>query len=519
MRERGRIENSLFNLFSGFGYRLLSIVTAFAVRTVFILTLDSVYLGVNGLYSNVLSMLSLAELGFGSAMVFSMYQPLADKNEEKLNQLVALYKRVYSIIGTVILGLGLALVPFLDHLIKDKPNIDNLTLYYLLFLFNSVSSYWFFAYKISILSADQKTYVLNAYNCVFNIIKTAAQIIILLLFHSFELYLVTQITCTIGQNICASRFVSKHYPYLKTKPERELPKREKSKIFSDVKALMLTKISHIALSGTDNIIISAFVGITHVGLLSNFVMISDAVTSVLCQITGAITGSLGNFFAKETKAEGYSLFKKVDFLNFWLYGFSLVAFIVLLKPLVTIWLGSGYVISDGCIIWLSINFFVAGFMNTLWTFRSTLGLFVQGKYRPLICATINIGLSIILSQFWGMTGVLAATSISRACVNLWYDPWLIHRSGFQRSVKPYYKTYIGRMILLAFIVLLMKLISNIVFYHGITILRFVIMICVTAVLPNAIMILLYHKTDEYRYSNELVSGIFREGKNRFLTKK
>lgn len=517
MKERSRIENSLFNLLSGFGYRALSIFTSFVVRTIFIRSLDSVYLGVNGLYSNIFTMLSLAELGFGSAIVFSMYRPLADKDEVKVSQLMDLYKRIYSIIGTVVLGLGLALVPFLSFLIKDQPDIDHLTLYYLIFLLNTVISYWFFAYKKSLLSADQKTYIINGYDMIFNIVKTIAQIIMLLCFHSFLLYLLSQSLCTIVENVVISLFVNKQYPYLKASPPNELPNEEKNRIFKDANALFLTKIAHVALYGTDNIIISTFIGITHVGLLSNFLMISDAITSVLCQISAAITGSLGNFFAKETNEDGYCLFKKVEFLNFWLYGFSLIALITLLKPFVTIWLGKNYIISDSSIVWLSINFFVAGFMNTIWTFRSTLGLFVRGKYRALFCAAINVGLSIYLGNIWGMAGVLAATSISRACANLWYDPWLIHRDGFHRSVIPFFLSYLKRIALLISITILMQLISHAVFSNGITILRFIVMTCITSIVPNSIMILLYHRTEEYRYFYELIKGILKRGKKKLLT--
>ena len=171
MREKSRLQNSILNFVSGMGYRGLTLVTAFVVRTVFVRCLNAEYLGINGLYSNILSMLSLAELGFGTAMVYSMYQPLADKDSQKLQQLMKLYQKVYTIIGTVILFLGLCLVPFLDLLIKDQPDVEGLTFYYILFLLNSVVSYWFFAYRNALLQADQKSYVVTNYNSIFNLIK------------------------------------------------------------------------------------------------------------------------------------------------------------------------------------------------------------------------------------------------------------------------------------------------------------------------------------------------------------
>lgn len=510
MQENSRIKNSLLNLFSGFAYRILITLTAFVVRTVFIKCLSTEYLGVNGLYSNILSVLSLAELGFGTAMVYSMYQPLAEKDYCRLQQLIQLYRKVYTIIGTVVLILGLSLVPFLDYLIKEKPDINGLTFYYILFLLDSVFSYWFFAYRNSLLQADQKAYIISNYSCIFNLIKSVLQIILLICFHSFTIYLLTQIFCTVGQNICLAIKVKKIYPIFSKEIDEKLPKENTKRIFKDVKALMLSRISHVILNSTDNIIISAFVGINWVALLSNYNMIIEAITGILTQITGAITASLGNFFAKEDRDLGYKLFCRVEFLNYLLYGFSTTAFVVLLNPFVTLWLGEDFILSTGTVVALAINFFVAGFMNTLWTFRSTLGLFTHGQYRPIFVSIINIILSILLSFEWGVTGVLAATAISRACVNLWYDPWLLHRKGFGRTVKSFYVKYFQKILLLVVIVASMIfLVNNVVFRKGVTLLRFSVAVVLTAVIPNLIFFIVFRKTEEFQYFFELIKAMLK----------
>lgn len=514
---KSRIVNSMTNLASGFLYRMAITLSGFVVRSVFIHYLSTDYLGVNGLYSNILSMLSLADLGFGTAMNYCLYKPLAQKDDEKLIQLLDLYQKVYTIVGTVIFGIGICLVPFLDLLIKDAPDIDGLRFYYILYLLNTCMSYWFFAYRNSLISADQKAYIVSNYQTAFTLIKSILQVILLAVFHNFTVYLLTQMGCTIAQNIALAIKAKKMYPVFGKKSKEKLPEDEIRAIFKNVGALSLNRIAHVALNGTDSMIISAFVGIRWVGLLSNYHLVTEAITGILTQITGAMTSSLGNFFAKEVAEDGYRLFKRVTFLNYWLYGFSFVAFATLLNPFVSVWLGKEYALSQAIVFALSINFFVAGIMNTLWTFRSTLGLFSQGKYRPLIVAAINIVLSICLSFFGGVFGVLIATSISRACVNLWYDPWLIHRDGFHCSVKPFFKSYLKKIILLVAIVLLMQLISNIVFSNGVTVLRFIVMTCITAIVPNAIMILLYHRTDEFKYFYELITGVLRKGQRRFST--
>lgn len=514
---KSRMVNSMTNLASGFLYRMAITLSGFVVRSVFIHYLNTDYLGVNGLYSNILSMLSLADLGFGTAMNYCLYKPLAQKDTEKLIQLLDLYKKVYTIVGTVIFGIGICLIPFLDLLMKDAPDVDGLTLYYILYLLNTCMSYWFFAYRNSLISADQKAYIVSNYQTVFTLIKSVLQVILLAVFHNFTVYLLTQMGCTIAQNIALAIKAKKMYPVFGRKSKEKLPEDEIRTIFKNVGALSLNRIAHVALNGTDSMIISAFVGIRWVGLLSNYCLVTEAITGVLTQITGAMTSSLGNFFAEEDSEDGYRLFKRVTFLNYWLYGFSFVAFATLLNPFVTVWLGKEYVLNQTIVFALSANFFVAGIMNTLWTFRSTLGLFSQGKYRPLIVAAINIVLSICLSFFWGVFGVLIATSISRVCVNLWYDPWLIHRDGFHRSVVPFFLSYLKRIVLLISITILMQLISHAVFSNGITILRFIVMTCITSIVPNSIMILLYHRTEEYRYFYELIKGILKRGKKKLLT--
>lgn len=503
MSNEGRLKKTAKNIATGMIYRVFTMLTAFVVRTVFIKCLSNDYLSVNGLYSSILNMLSLAELGFSTAMVYSMYKPLAEKDYRKLSQIMRLYKRAYFIIGSVILLAGLALVPFLDLIIKNKPDIDNLTFYYLLFLLNSVISYWFFAYRSSVLQADQKAYVISNYSSIFNLIKTVAQIIVLLVFKNFTVYLVTQMACTILQNIAISIRAKKDYPIFNNSKE-ELPKEEKKKIFNDVRALMLQKISFKVLNTSDSIIISAFVGFRWVGLLSNFIMIEEAVVAVLSQITTSISASLGNYFAKEDKESGYQMFKRIEFMNFWFYGFCATALVTLANPFVTLWLGDEYTLDKIVIIALFSRFFVEGYISIMSTFRSSLGLFVQGKYLPLVVASLNVALSIGLSYPFGLAGVLFATPISRLLINGWYMPFVIHKYGFDKSVKPFYIKVILRFALLASIVAGMQLLAKFIISTNTTIINFAIMVVLTAIIPNLIFLIVFHKTEEFIYFKDLI---------------
>ena len=510
MGNEGRIKKSAKNMVSGVIFRLISLLTAFIVRTIFIKCLGNAYLSVNGLYSSILSMLSLAELGFSTAMVFSMYKPLADKDYDKLGQLVRLYKRTYTVIGAVVLVLGLLLVPFLDVLIKNKPDLPGLTFYYLLFLGNSVISYWFFAYMSSVLQADQRASVISNYSSIFNLIKTGLQIVVLLLFHNFTIYLLTQMFCTIMQNIVIALRVRKDYPIFENKNASELPKEEKKRIFADVRALMIQKVSFRVLNTSDSLIISAFVGINWVGLLSNYLIVEEAVVAVISQVFSAITASMGNFFAKENKEDGYLLFQRLDFMNYWIYGFSTVALATLLNPFVTLWLGKDFVLDQIIIVGLCARFFVEGFMNLQSSMRSTMGLFTQGKYLPLVVAGLNIALSIGLSYPFGIAGVLFATPLSRCAINVWFTPLVVHKDGFNKDICPYYRTMVIRVALLACIIVLMQFISNIVFSAGITLWNFSAMVAITAVVPNLIFAMLFRKKQEMNYFKSLASMFLKK---------
>ena len=502
--ENSRLKNSALNFASGFLGRVLAILLNFVVRTIFIYCLNEAYLSVNGLYSNILTVLSLAELGFGSAMVYRMYAPVAVKDYQKAAALLQFYKKIYIIIGVVIFFLGLCVIPFMDYIIKDKPDISGLTLYYILFLVNTSISYWFSSYKASVLYANQKEYIKTNVQNTMAILQSGLQIVLLLLFRKYLLYLLIQLAGNIFLNLYVAHLVDKRYPEIQTYQGASLSAEERVQIRKDTEALVLSRFGHVALNGTDNIIISAVVGVLWVGRLSNYTLICDSVTSVLCQITAAITGSLGNFFATEDKRAGYALFKKVEFLNFWLYGFSFIALVTLLDPFVQIWAGERFVLGLPISIAIAINFFVAGYMNTLWVFRSTIGLFKQGKFRPILVAILNIILSIFLGKLWGVFGVLFATFLSRAAISLWYDPLILHRYGFEVSCKPFFARYFRRVLLLTAILIVMLTIRYVVLSSATTVLRFAVMTMFTAIVPNAIFWLAYHRCEEYAYFRSIV---------------
>ena len=503
MKNAGRLKKSAHNFLAGILNRIVSIILSFTIRTVFIIFLSKDYLSVNGLYSGILTMLSFAELGFGTAITYSMYKPLAEKDIGKLRQLMRLYKRVYYTVGAVILILGLSLIPFMDLIIKDKPDIQGLTFYYIVFLLNTVFSYWFFAYRTAVFNADQRSSVVSHYQSLFNIIKTILQILGLVLFRNYTLYLFIQIGCTIGQSVCLSIKAGKEYPIFRSEDKDDLPAEERRRIFKDTKALMLRKISFSILYSSDTIIISSMIGVQWVGLLSNYVMIEDTITGILTRLNHAISASLGNFFATENKDNSYKLFQRVEFLNYWLYSFCSIAMITLINPFIQLWIGEDFLMSFSIVTALAIRFFTAGYMNTMGTFRTTMGLFVHGQFVPVITSVANVLLSIVMGQYLGVAGVLLATSLTRLCMDMWYTPMIIYKHGFKQDVSKFFIDYLFRLLLLITVSIGMILISRAILSEQVTIQRFILLAVLTIMLPNAIFIIMLHKRAEFK---ELVSA-------------
>ena len=276
VKQRSRTENSIINSTMSIITQVLTVILNFAVKTVFIKMLNDEYLGVNGLFTNIITMLSLADLGIGIAIPYSLYKPLAEKDEQKINILMNFYKKIYNIIGMVVLLIGLSLTPFLGLIIKDIPdNVPNLSLIYMLFVIHSASSY-FFVYKKFLIDSDQKGYITSRIIFAFSTILSIIQIILLVITKNYILFLLASIIMVILQNIYISYKANKMYPFIKNKTNDKLSKDDVKDIKKNVSSLFIYKVGTVIMNGTDNIIISKFIGLIIVGFYSNYVLIINS---------------------------------------------------------------------------------------------------------------------------------------------------------------------------------------------------------------------------------------------------
>lgn len=441
---KSRTKNSARNAIVAMIGKIVHMLLSFVCRTIFIQVLGADYLGLNGLFTNILQILSFAQLGIGVAIIYRMYKPVADGDRERIKTLVHFYKRAYSVIGAVIFGLGLALLPFLHFLIKDVPNVnENIYLIYVLFLTDSSISY-FFAHKRSIVSGHQEDYILSLITLFTMVLQNVLQIIFLLTTHNYIAYLLIQIFVTLLQNILIARKADKMYPYIKDKNYQKITKRELKDFMIDVGSLVFYQIGSVLNSGTDNIIISAFIGVAEVGILSNYTLIINSIREIMEYVFNSVTSSIGNLNTIKDRRKKEDVFYQMMYILFIVYGFVSVMVTLLMNKFIMIWLGGDYVMSMSISIVLGFDLYVIGMRYINYTYRNTLGLFKKGAFVPFAVAIANVVLSIILVQHIGVFGVLLATPLTRLILTA-YEPYFIHKNAFGTSPLKYYKKYLYYM--------------------------------------------------------------------------
>lgn len=499
-----RIKNSLKNIYTGLLGQIITLIVTFLTRTIFIKILGNTYLGVSGLFGNILTLFSLAELGVGQAITFSLYKAIANDEKEKICGLMNLYKKVYTYIGTFILVIGMFITPYLHFIIKDINSIPNINIIYVLFVINSASSY-FYVYRSTFIIANQKNYIINKINYIFLIIINFIQVIILLLTKNYLLYLISQIILSIVQNIYISKKCLNLYPFLKDAYKYELDKKEKNSIFKNIKSLMIYKIGTLSLNSTDNIIISSFLSISYVGLYSNYNLIVVSVNGFLSSIFASLTASIGNLVSKENIEKQKFMFDVINFATFWVYGVCSVCLFILMTPFIDLWIGKEFILNTHVIFIIVLNFYLGGLLFAPYTYRQTLGLFLYGKWRPIVSAVLNLIISIILVQYIGLAGVLWGTAITRLLTNIWYDPYTVYKRGFNQSSRRYFIKYIEYLGVTLTCGILSYIICSFININNIY--TFIAKSIICIIITNIIFLLLYFRTEEFKYLFNIIKNI------------
>lgn len=501
-----RIENSLKNIKYSLAGQILSMLAKFLTRMFFVRILSMEYLGLNGLFTNILSILSLAELGLGSAIVYSMYKPLAENDIDLLAGIMKLYKKAYIFIGIIILTFGLSLTPFLEIFIKEIPEIRNLELIYVLFVVNTASSY-FFSYKRSLLIADQKKYIDSIYYNTSILVSNILQILILVLTRNFILYLLVQIIVILIENIMISRRIDYLYSHILKNKDSHLSSEVKISIIKNVKAMFNHKIGSVIVMSTDNLLISRFVGLIQVGLYSNYLLIISALRQAFDILFQSMVASIGNLGATESTEKNEFIFRCLDFLGLWVYGFASIALISLFNPFIDLWLGKGYLFSTDIVIMIVLSFYLWGRRRSVLSFRDALGLFWYDRYKPIIESFINLAVSLILVFSLGIKGIILGTIISTITTSFWVEPYVLYKYGFKLSVKGYFIKYV---LWTAVIFTICIINTTIISLLSDSLAAFMIKILITAIIPNFLIIVIFWRTKEFQYLYKIIAQTLKK---------
>lgn len=504
-----RVEKTLKNTISSLGVQAGNTILNFISRTVLIKKLGETYLGINGLFSNILTMLSLTELGVGAALIYLMYKPMAENDEERLNVLMGVYSKIYTAVGIIVLIIGIGLTPFITFFMKETPDIQHIYLIYMLYVINMASSY-FLVYKSSIITVAQKAYIVTLVKFAFNIIQNITQIVVLLMTKNYILFYFCTIIFTLVGNIVISKKAEKLFPFLKKKSKKKLEQEEKKEIIKNVSAMFVHKIGSFIVLGTDNLLIGKFVGIVEVGLYSNYVMFTAPITSLVSSLMDSVTASVGNLVNYEDKERVHQVFKNIYFMTCWLVGFCAVALCVLCNPFITIWLGERYIFAEHIVMIIVLNFYLTLIRKPANVFKETLGLFWNDRYKSIIEAMVNLVVSIILVKKVGIFGVFLGTTISTVAVCLWVEPYILYKRYFGIHLLDYFKMFFKYTLTNILAIVIIKVIMAQVTVNGFF--TFVIAFLLSMIIPNALYILFFYKSREMKYFVDIFKGILSKFK-------
>lgn len=505
MSNDSRTKNATRNLVFGTITRIYNLIVPFIMRTVVIYWLGMEYEGLGGVFSSVLSVLNLAELGVGSAMTFSMYKPIAQQDTMRICALMRLYKLYYRAVGAIILVIGLAIMPALPLLIKkDLPPDINLYALYLINLTTTVVSYWLFAYKNCLLFAHQRNDIGDKIGYIINTLKYGVQIAVLYFTRNYYLYVMLALLGGIVGNIVTAIVVDKLYPQYKA--FGKLPKEEVQIINKRIKDLFTSKIGSVVYDSADTLVISAFLGLTALAKYQNYFYILSAVFGFVTLITSSSLAGIGNSLVTESEEKNYCDLRKFTFLLSWLSAFCICCFACLYQPFMTLWVGKDNLLPYGMVLILCAYFIIRQINNLLNLYKDAAGMWHEDRWRPLICSLVNLVVNLIMVQFWGLYGILLSTIIAMLVVGM---PWLTHNLFtvvFHCSWKP----YVGRT--LRYVALAAICCGACVgICHFITlsslIVTMILRFLVCALLPNAVFFIAYRKTDEFVYFAGLLNRL------------
>ncbi|MBM6810018.1 polysaccharide biosynthesis protein [Faecalitalea cylindroides] len=499
-----RTKNATRNIVFGTVLKLYQIILPFFMRTIMVYTLGVEYLGLNSLFTSILQVLNLAELGVGSAMVFSMYKPIVDEDKITICALMNLYKWYYRIIGGVVLVIGLILTPFIPNLINGEiPSDINVYILYLLNLFATVLTYWLFAYKNSILHAHQRTDVVSKVTICTDTFKYIFQIAALFILHNYYYYVIVILLTQILTNIATAMASQRLYPQYNA--VGKLSKGNIKEINGKIKDLFTAKLGGTIVNSADTIVISAFLGLTTLAVYQNYYFIMVSLIGFITILLNSCTAGIGNSILMESEEKNYNDFKIFAFMQIWVAGICVCCLLNLYQPFMIFWMGEKNLLSFGCVILLCIYFYLYITNQFFCTYKDAAGIWHEDRFRPLVGAIVNLSLNIILVRYIGIFAIILSTVISYLMIT---TPWLIYNLFtilFKRSYMEFLKNFFYYSLVVFLAAVVTYTLSSI--FDEATIICLVIRFIISFLLSNIIFLLILGRCEEFNGAIDMFNRI------------
>ncbi|HAX73191.1 MAG TPA: O-unit flippase [Firmicutes bacterium] len=495
-----RVKNSLINSVANIVVYILTWLPTFVVRKVFLMTLGNDILGLNSLYVNVIGLMSIFDLGIGTAIVFSLYKPFAEENREKIKAYLNYYKKFYQLAGGLILIVGLFVTPVLQFFVSAEiPNID-VYRWFILALINTVIGY-FYSYQLCILQVAQLGYKISIGQAISKTIISSLQIVTLLKFKQFDLYLIVEIIINILYYVMMNTYILKHYAWLKV-TRGELEVAEKKDLFKNIKAMFLHKLGYLLVNSTDNLIIARYISLGAVGMFNSYKLVIVAAENVFWKGMSGVSASIGDFMAQNSKESVYEVHKKLYFLNFWLASFIVIALYHTVTPFIVLWLGMQQVMDGFSVGLILINSYLYMMRYCVHAFKEGAGVYHEDRFAPLFEASINLVLSIGLVQVLGLPGVMLGTLVSHLSVVFWVNPKVVYQHVFNQPLSHYFKRYILYLVI-AMLAFGLTYGVTLPLKEHLTIWTFLLNCGCNIVLINALYLVIFWKTREFQYFKDI----------------
>ena len=506
-----RTRKSILNLATGLAGQALALISSLILRIFFARSMSASYLGLSGLFTNILSMLSLVELGVGPAITFSLYKPLAERDTETVKRLMRLFQRAYRAIGCTILLLGFLFTPVYPHLIQDPGGIPELDLIYWLYVINTGISY-FYSYKVSLIIADQNQYMKNIGHYVAYVLMNLAQTVILVTTRNYVLFLLCQIAFTLLENLILSRVADGMYPFLKEKDVGRLSKEQTAPIVRNIRAMLFHNVGNMVVNSTDNILISKFMGLAVSGVYSNYALILTAVRNILARAFDAVQASVGNLYASGEEEKLREVFDRLCFMAFALYGGCAVCLGCLIQPCVRLAFGESYQLDGLTVAMLVVSFYVTGMRSPLYVMRAAAGLYYKDWAKPIVESAVNLIASIAFLKRFGTAGIFMGTIVSALLAGTWIEVWVVYRNMLHTGIAGYVKRYLLYMGSAAGIGAAVYAVIRRM--AGAGILHDLLMALTCVGLMSGLFVLLYGRNRHFRYFRDLTITLLQNGVRR-----